>query len=50
MRYNLENGHSILVEQISNDNFKITFFEDERKLFDELGNADYIEFEYGIEI
>lgn len=52
-KFNLGNGHIITIE-IANrgieDDYKITFYEDGRKLFEEFGNADYIEFEYGVEI
>ena len=51
MVFELENGHSITVEKANRgyeDDYKITFFEDGRKLFEEYGNKDYIEYEYGV--
>lgn len=50
-KYNLGNGHTITVENGNRniaDDYKITFYENGRKLFEEYGNKDYIEWEYDI--
>ena len=49
--FELGNGHTITIEDANRgiiDDYKITFFEDGRKLFEEFGNKDYIEWEYEI--
>lgn len=51
--FELGKYHSITVEKanrgIDND-YKITFFENGRILIVEYGNAEYIEFEYGVKM
>lgn len=53
-RFELTNGHSIIVEKVNRDSlkndYKITFFEDGRKLDEEYGNRDYIEYQYGVKL
>ena len=49
--FELGNGHTITIEDANRgiaDDYKITFFEDGRKLFEEFGNKDYIQWEYEI--
>lgn len=51
--YKLSNGHSVKIEKANRgiaDDYKIIFCEDGRKLFEEYGNRDYIEWQYEIEI
>ena len=50
-KFDLGNGHKITVEKANRgieDDYKIIFFEDGRKLSDEYGNKEYIEWQYGI--
>lgn len=50
-KFELEKGHMITVEKANRgieDDYKITYYEDGRKLFDEHGTRDYIEYEYGV--
>ena len=49
--FELGNGHTITIEYANRgivDDYKITFFEDGRKLFEELSNKNYIERKYYI--
>lgn len=49
--FDLGNRHTITVEKANRgigDDYKITFFEDGRKLSDEYGNKEYIEFMYNV--
>lgn len=51
-KFDLGNGHTITVESANRgipDDYKITFFEDNQKLFNEYGNADYITEFYGVD-
>lgn len=51
-KFDLGNGHTITVETANRggaDDYKITFYEDGRKLMTEYGNADYIRYEYEVE-
>ena len=53
IKFELENGHSITVEKANRgieDDYKVTFFEDGRKLFEEYANKDCIEWEYDVTI
>ena len=53
MKFELGNGHTITVEKANRgieDDYKITFFEDGRKLFEEYANKDCIEWEYDVTI
>jgi hypothetical protein len=51
-RFEWANGHTITVAKLGNDTYCIRFFEEcggfDRELFNEIGNADYLEDEYGI--
>lgn len=50
-KFDIENGHTIIVENANrgiSDDYKITFFENGIKLFEEYGNKDYIEWQYEI--
>ena len=50
-KFILTNSHSITVEKANRgieDDYKITFFEDDRKLSEEYGNKDYIEWQYDV--
>ena len=49
MVFELDNGHSIVVEATNKaDIYKVTFYEDGRKLDEENGTKDYIEWWYGV--
>lgn len=51
--FELGNGHTIKVERANRgikDDYKITFFEDGRKLDEEYGTKEYIEYEYNIKL
>jgi hypothetical protein len=46
-------GHTIIVEEGNRgyeDDYKITFYEDGRKLTSEYGNKEYIKDYYGVEL
>ena len=50
-KFELGNGQMITVEKANRgieDDYKITFYEDGRKLFDEHGNREYIEYQYEV--
>lgn len=50
-KFYLGNGHTITVEKANRgieDDYKITFFEDSKKLGDEYGNKEYIEWQYDV--
>jgi hypothetical protein len=51
-KYNLGNGHEITVEKTNrmDNDYKICFYEDGRKLGEEYGDKEYIEYEYEIEL
>ena len=49
--FDLGNGHTITVENANRgreDDYKITFYEDGRKLSDKYGNKEYIEWFYDV--
>jgi hypothetical protein len=51
--FNLGNGHAIKVENANRgteDDYKIIFFEDGRKLDEEYGTREYIEYNYGVNL
>jgi hypothetical protein len=54
MRFNWINGHTIEVNKLGDDTYCIRFYENygtfERELFNEIGNADYLNDEYGITV
>lgn len=52
-KFEIGNGHSITIEKANrglNDDYRITYYEDGKKLFEEYGNAEYINDEYEINI
>ncbi len=52
-KFELGNGHEISIEKANRgleDDYKIVYYEDGRKIFEEYGNADYISYEYEINI
>jgi hypothetical protein len=47
------NGHTIIVEKANRgyeDDYKVTFYEDGKRLGDEYGNKDYIEYNFDVKI
>ena len=49
----LADGHKIRIEEADRgfkDDYKVTFFEDGKKLFSEYADKECIEYEYGIKL
>lgn len=50
-KIDLGNGHTLVIETANRglqDDYKITFLEDNKKLFEEYGTQEYIEYEYEV--
>ena len=50
-KLDLGNGHTLVIETANRglqDDYKITFLEDNKKLFEEYGTQEYIEYEYEV--